>query len=155
MNELTIRQAEARDLPDIIRLLSDDMIGQSREDASVPPNSLYTAAFEAITSDPNQYQAVAILNGNVVGTLQLSFIPGISRLGSWRGQIEGVRISTSQRGGGLGQKMFEWAIEKCRQKGCSLIQLTTDRDRPDAHRFYNKLGFVGSHIGYKMTLKGE
>jgi GNAT superfamily N-acetyltransferase len=89
---------------------------------------------------------------NVVGTLQLSFIPGIARRGAWRGQIEAVRIAAPYRSGGIGQQMFEWAIEEFRAHGCTLVQLTTDKGRPDAHRFYEKLGFVASHEGYKLSL---
>jgi GNAT superfamily N-acetyltransferase len=91
-------------------------------------------------------------DGEVVGTLQLSFLPGIARKGAWRGQIEAVRIAASRRGGGLGQHMFEWAIGECRARGCRLVQLATDRNRPDAHRFYERLGFVASHVGYKLAL---
>jgi GNAT superfamily N-acetyltransferase len=90
--------------------------------------------------------------GAVVGTLQLSFIPGIARTGAWRGQIEAVRIAQALRGSGVGQQMFEWAIAQCRARGCTLVQLTTDKGRPDAHRFYEKLGFVASHEGYKLGL---
>ena len=82
----------------------------------------------------------------------LAFIAGLSRQGAWRGQIEGVRVAAAHRGSGVGQLMFEWAIDQCRAKGCTLVQLTTDKARPDAHRFYERLGFVGSHIGYKLTL---
>jgi GNAT superfamily N-acetyltransferase len=88
----------------------------------------------------------------VVGTLQLSFIPGIAHTGTWRGQIEAVRIAADRRSSGLGQEMFEWAIAQCRGRGCRLVQLTTDKSRPDAHRFYERLGFVASHLGYKLTL---
>ena len=89
----------------------------------------------------------------MVGTLQLSFIPGIARSGAWRGQIEAVRVAASVRSEGLGQQMFEWAIEQCRARGCQLVQLTTDKRRPDAHRFYDRLGFVASHEGYKLNLQ--
>ena len=92
------------------------------------------------------------LHDEVIGTLQLTFIPGLARTGAWRGQIEAVRIAETHRGSGVGQQMFEWAIEQCRARGCKLVQLTTDKARPDAHRFYERLGFVGSHIGYKLTL---
>lgn len=152
MTDIVFRPAQATDLPAIIALLSDDVLGQQREDARSPPNPRYIEAFQAILADPNQLQAVAILREEVIGTLQLTFIPGLARKGAWRGHIEGVRISSAHRGSGVGQQMFEWAIGQCRAKGCDLVQLTTDRQRPDAHRFYEKLGFVGSHIGYKLTL---
>jgi GNAT superfamily N-acetyltransferase len=152
MTDILFRPAQAADLPAIIALLADDVLGQQREDASSPPNRRYVEAFQAILADPNQLQAVAILHEEVIGTLQLTYIPGLARKGAWRGQIEGVRISAAHRGLGVGQQMFEWAIGQCRAKGCDLVQLTTDRERPDAHRFYERLGFVGSHIGYKLTL---
>lgn len=132
-------------------LLADDPLGAGREDASLPLSQDYMAAFDAILADANQLLAVADLGGRVVGTLQLSFIPGISRRGMWRGQIEAVRIAADQRREGLGQAMFEWAIEACRARGCALVQLTTDISRPDAHRFYERLGFVASHAGFKLS----
>lgn len=152
MRSLAIRRARAADLPAIIALLADDALGQHREDSSSPPNPRYVAAFEAIEADPNQLLAVATSADEVIGTLQITFIPGLARTGAWRGQIEAVRIAAAHRGSGLGQQMFEWAIAECRARGCSLVQLTTDRERPDAHRFYERLGFVGSHIGYKLAL---
>jgi len=152
MTGITFRRAQATDLPAIVALLADDVLGQQREDASSPPNPRYVEAFQALDADPNQLQAVATLDGEIVGTLQLTFIPGLARRGAWRGQIEGVRIAAAHRGSGLGQQMFEWAIAQCRAKGCHLVQLTTDKERPDAHRFYERLGFAASHIGYKLAL---
>jgi len=152
MTGITFRRAQATDLPAIVALLADDVLGQQREDASSPPNPRYVEAFQALNADPNQLQAVATLDGEIVGTLQLTFIPGLARRGAWRGQIEGVRIAAAHRGSGLGQQMFEWAIAQCRAKGCHLVQLTTDKERPDAHRFYERLGFAASHIGYKLAL---
>lgn len=152
MSDVSVRRALLADLPAIIALLADDILGQQREDAGSPPNPKYVEAFLAIDADPHQLLAVATLGNEIIGTLQLSFIPGLARMGAWRGQIEGVRIAKSHRGSGLGQQMFEWAIDQCRAKGCNLVQLATDKARPDAHRFYEKLGFVGSHIGYKLTL---
>ena len=147
-----IRKAERRDLPSIIGLLADDPLGHRRELVGDPPASEYTAGFEAITADPNQFLAVAVDADDVVGTLQLSFIPGISRRGAWRGQVEAVRIAASRRSEGLGETLFQWAIGACRERGCALVQLTTDRTRPDAHRFYERLGFEPTHIGYKLKL---
>ena len=109
-------------------------------------------AFEAIDADPNQLLAVAEDDRGVIGTLQLSFIPGLSRKGAWRGQIEAVRVARDCRSEGLGRRMIEWAIAQCRGRDCALVQLTTDKARPDAHRFYEQLGFVASHIGYKLSL---
>jgi GNAT superfamily N-acetyltransferase len=152
MTELKFRAAKIEDLAAIVAMLADDILGKDREDSSTPPNPRYVSALQAIIADPNQMQVVAELNGELVGTMQLSFIPGIARMGAWRGQIEGVRTRAGHRGAGIGQAMFEWAIEESRQRGCSLVQLTTDKDRPDAHRFYEKLGFVATHLGYKLKL---
>ncbi len=150
--DVLFRRAEEEDLPAIVMLLADDVLGASREDAGMPPAEPYVRAFADIRRDRNQFLAVAEISGAVVGVLQLSFIPGLSRMGAWRGQIESVRIGSSMRGSGLGERMFEWAIETCRSRGCSLVQLTTDKGRPDAHRFYEKLGFVATHEGYKLQL---
>ncbi|MGE8675759.1 MAG: N-acetyltransferase family protein [Achromobacter kerstersii] len=146
------RRARQEDLPQIVAMLADDELGATREDASVPLNPRYTAAFAAIAQDSNQFLAVVEQDSHLVGCLQLSFIPGLSRLGQWRGQIESVRIASSSRGQGLGRAMFEWAIEQCRQQGCGIVQLTTDRARPDARRFYESLGFVATHDGMKLSL---
>lgn len=127
------------------------MLGSTREDPSSPPNARYVEAFAAIERDANQMMVVVEQGGAVVGCLQLSFIPGLSRLGAWRGQIESVRISSSLRGGGLGRAMFEWAIAQCRDRGCELVQLTTDKARPDARRFYESLGFKATHEGMKLS----
>jgi GNAT superfamily N-acetyltransferase len=151
-DEIKFRRAKLTDLSAIISLLADDVLGRQREDVGSPLNPKYVEAFRVIDADSNQLLVVATYGNTVVGTLQLTFIPGLSRKGGWRGQIEGVRIASSSRGSGLGQQMVEWAIENCKIKGCDLIQLTTDKARPDAHRFYEKLGFVGSHVGYKLSL---
>lgn len=152
MNQISFRRAGETDLPAIIALLADDELGRQREDTSHPLAECYRNAFKALDADPNQFLAVVTEDDIVVGTLQLSFIPGLSRKGAWRGQIEAVRIAADRRGGGLGRQMFEWAIAECRARGCDLVQLTTDRDRLDAHRFYEQLGFSASHIGYKLAL---
>ena len=149
---LWLRRATEADLPAIIAMLADDGLGAGREDASLPLAAPYLAAFAAIAADANQFLAVAELDGAVVGTLQLSFIPGLSHKGAWRGQIESVRVASSQRGTGLGQRIFEWAITQCRARGCRMVQLTTDKSREDAHRFYARLGFVASHEGFKLKL---
>ena len=133
-------------------MLADDELGSSREDVRTPPNAHYVTAFDAISSDKNQLLLVAEQAGAVVGFLQISIIPGLARLGTTRGQIEGVRIARSARGSGLGSQMVLRAIEECRQRGCGLVQLTTDKTRPDAHRFYEALGFTASHEGMKLAL---
>ncbi|MDO1580559.1 GNAT family N-acetyltransferase [Rhizobium oryzicola] len=146
------RKATASDLPAIIAMLADDALGLTREVISDPVDRRYVEAFEAIERDPNQWLAVAVDDEDaVIGCLQLSFIPGLSRLGLWRGQIESVRIASSQRGSGLGGEMIRWAIEQCRARGCGLVQLTSDKRREDALRFYEKLGFEATHEGFKLT----
>jgi GNAT superfamily N-acetyltransferase len=152
MTQISFRRARETDLPAIIAMLADDELGRQREDTSHPLAECYKSAFKALDADPNQFLAVVTEDEVVVGTLQLTFIPGLSRKGAWRGQIEAVRIAGHRRGGGLGRQMFEWAIAQCRERGCNLVQLTTDRDRLDAHRFYEQLGFTASHIGYKLAL---
>ncbi len=150
MIDVTFRPAVRADLPAIVALLADDPIGRTREAA--PADARYEAAFAAIVADPNQLQAVAERDRRVIGCLQLSFIPGLARAGAWRGQIEGVRVAEDQRGTGLGRAMLAWAVAQCRARGCGLVQLTTDRQRPEAHRFYESLGFVASHVGMKLAL---
>ena len=152
MTEPQFRRARRADLPAIVAMLADDTLGQSREDPREPLDARYVTAFEAMDRDPAQFLMVVELDGAVVGCLQLSFIPGLSRLGMLRGQIESVRIAASQRGGGLGRAMFEWAIAESRARGCGLVQLTTDKARPDARRFYESLGFKASHDGMKLAL---
>ena len=149
---LSFRTATLADLPAIIALLADDHLGREREILSDPPDSRYVSAFEAIAADANQRLVVAEQAGQVVGTLQMSFIPGLSHTGAWRGQIESVRIASSLRGSGAGQQMFAWALAEFKARGCDVVQLTTDQSRSDAQRFYQKLGFVGSHLGFKIKL---
>lgn len=152
MCELHFRRATAADLGAIVALLADDVLGASRENASPTVADCYLAAFAEIDADPNQFLCVVEDGQQIVGTLQLTFIPGLSRNGSKRGQIEAVRITKDRRGGKLGEAMFAWAIKKCRAKGCSLVQLTTDKARSDAHRFYERLGFEPTHTGYKLKV---
>jgi ribosomal protein S18 acetylase RimI-like enzyme len=149
MSGVIFRAATAADVPGIVVLLADDVLGAARER---PGDPAYEAAFAAIAADANQLLAVAELDGSLVGCLQLTFIPGLSHRGAWRGQIESVRIDASQRGSGLGRRMLDWAIEQCRARGCRLVQLTTDKARGDAMRFYESLGFTASHEGMKRVL---
>ena len=151
-NTLNIRDASVDDLPDIVALLVADALGRQREASSLPLDARYLKAFKAVQQDANQRLLVGVIDARVMACLQLSFIPGLSRLGAWRGQIESVRISSDYRGQGLGHVIFQWAIEACRERGCSLIQLTTDKRRADATRFYESLGFVASHEGMKLDL---
>ncbi|MFJ3621004.1 GNAT family N-acetyltransferase [Streptomyces iakyrus] len=150
MGDLEIRSAVTDDVPAIVAMLADDPLGAQRES----PDDLgpYLAALERLSADPNQHVVVAVRQGRVVGTLQLTIIPGLSRRGATRSIIEGVRIHTDERGSGLGTQLIEWAIDTSREQGCQLVQLTSDRTRSDAHRFYERLGFTASHTGFKLQL---
>ncbi|MEN8649858.1 GNAT family N-acetyltransferase [Streptomyces sp. 21So2-11] len=160
MSDLEIHAAAPEDIPAIVAMLADDALGARRES----PDDLtpYTAAFERLAADPNQHVVVAVRVGTagkgttgtekVVGTLQLTIVPGLSRRGSTRSIIEGVRIHADERGSGLGTRLIEWAIDESRRQNCQLVQLTTDATRTDAHRFYERLGFEPSHIGFKMSI---
>jgi ribosomal protein S18 acetylase RimI-like enzyme len=150
--DLTFRAATMDDLPAIVGLLADDALGSTRELVGEPIDERYVEAFRSITADPRQLLAVADREGRISGCLQLTFIPGLSRLGSWRGQVESVRIADEEQGRGVGRAMLEWAIEVCRERRCRLLQLTTDKSRPEALRFYESLGFVASHEGMKLSL---
>jgi ribosomal protein S18 acetylase RimI-like enzyme len=153
MAALIFREARIEDVPAIVALLAADVMGKTREIVSDPVDPRYLVGFAAVAADPNQMLAVAEQHGIVVGCLQMSFLPGLSRLGAWRGQIEGVRVAAEARGGGIGQAMMVWAIDQCRARGCDLIQLTTDTRRADAQRFYVALGFTPSHVGMKLDLR--
>jgi ribosomal protein S18 acetylase RimI-like enzyme len=152
VEHIVFRSALLSDVPAIVALLADDELGSQREITGTPLDQRYVDAFDAIEADANQRLVVVVDGNEVIGTLQISFIPGIARMGAWRGQIEAVRIAAHRRDSGLGHKMFEWAISECRSRACSLVQLTTDKSRTDAHRFYEKLGFTASHEGYKLAL---
>jgi GNAT superfamily N-acetyltransferase len=149
MADVVIRRAVASDVPAIVAMLADDPLGARRERPGDPG---YAAAFTVIDSDPHQLLVVAVLGAEVVGTLQLTFIPGLSRVGAMRGLIEAVRVRADQRGGGLGGRLAQWAIDTARERGAALVQLTTDASRKDAHRFYERLGFSASHVGMKLML---
>ncbi|GAL22235.1 transcriptional regulator [Vibrio maritimus] len=146
------RQAQEEDLTVLIHMLADDPLGAKREDLSISINKKYIDAMKAISDDPNNELWVVEAGGAVIGMLQLTFIPYLTHIGSWRCLIEGVRIAKSHRGQGLGEQMFEHAIDRARSRGCNLVQLTSDKQRPDALRFYEKLGFVASHEGFKLAL---
>jgi len=152
MTDLSFRKATRADLPAIVAMLADDPLGAAREEFADPLPAVYLEAFAALERDPNQFLAIVEAGGQIVGTLQLSFIPGLSRRGAWRGLIESVRIASSFRGQRIGEQMIRWAIAQCRERGCKLVQLTTDKSRVDAHRFYDRLGFTASRIGYKLDL---
>ncbi|MEU0388073.1 GNAT family N-acetyltransferase [Streptomyces chartreusis] len=150
MGDLEIRAAAADDVPAIVAMLADDPLGAQRES----PDDLapYLTALERLSADPNQRLVVAVREGRVVGTLQLTIIPGLSRRGATRSIIEGVRVHADERGSGLGTHLIEWAIDESRDQGCHLVQLTSDKTRTDAHRFYERLGFTASHTGFKLPL---
>lgn len=148
--EPLVRPATRDDIPAIIDLLADDRLGKTREN----PDDLapYESAFARLSADPGQHLVVAERDGRIVGTLQLSLIPGLSRRGTTRSIIEAVRVSSSERGSGLGATLIEWAVGESRRLGADLVQLTSDATRTDAHRFYERLGFVKSHVGFKLSL---
>lgn len=150
MGDLEIRPAALDDLSAIVGMLADDPLGAQRES----PDDLapYVSALERLSSDPNQHLVVATREGRVVGTLQLTVVPGLSRRGATRSIIEGVRIHADERGSGLGTRLIEWAVEESRRQNCQLVQLTSDSTRTDAHRFYERLGFTASHVGFKLAL---
>ncbi|MFD7694364.1 GNAT family N-acetyltransferase [Streptomyces sp. NPDC059805] len=150
MGDLEIRPAVADDVPAIVGMLADDPLGAQRES----PDDLtpYLAALERLQGDPHQHVVVAVREDRVVGTLQLTIVPGLSRRGATRSIIEGVRIHADERGSGLGTQLIEWAVDESRRQDCQLVQLTSDKTRTDAHRFYERLGFTSSHAGFKLQL---
>ncbi|GAA2294282.1 GNAT family N-acetyltransferase [Streptomyces atrovirens] len=150
MDDLEIRAAVADDVPAIVGMLADDPLGARRE--SPDDLSPYLTALERLDADPNQHLVVAVREGRVVGTLQLTVVPGLSRRGATRSIIEAVRVHADERGSGLGSRLVEWAIDASRREGCQLVQLTSDNTRTDAHRFYERLGFTASHVGFKLPL---
>ncbi len=148
---MKIRKAVKKDLEAIVAMLADDPLGSQREDYRVPLPAAYLQAFEAIVSDPNQeLMVVEDKSGEVIGTFQLTFIPYLTYQGRCRAQIEAVRIRKDHRGAGLGRQMFQWAIKRAEEKGAHLLQLTTDKKRPEALKFYESLGFIASHEGMKL-----
>ncbi|SBT36923.1 GNAT family N-acetyltransferase [Micromonospora auratinigra] len=150
MTELIFREAARADLPAIIALLADDVLGKARDFTEV--DEAYEKAFAEITADPRNHLVVAELAGEPVGCMQLTYIPGLGRHGAERSLIESVRVRSDLRGQGVGRAMMHWAIDRARERGCALVQLTTDKTRADAHRFYLGLGFVASHEGMKLAL---
>lgn len=152
MQSLTFREACREDVPGLVAMLADDALGAQREQNTDPLPESYYQAFASIDDDPHNELVVATIGETIVGMLQLTFIPYLTYRGGWRALIEGVRVTSDQRGSGLGRKMLEWAIARAREKGCHLVQLTTDKSRPDALRFYETLGFIPSHEGMKLHL---
>ncbi|MFF0173457.1 GNAT family N-acetyltransferase [Micromonospora profundi] len=150
MSDMIFREATRADLPAVIALLADDVLGRARDFTAV--DEAYERAFAAIDADPRNQLIVAEQDGDLVGCLQITYIPGLSRHGAERSLIESVRVRADRRGQGLGRDLMTWAIGQARQRGCALVQLTADKTRADAHRFYLGLGFVASHEGMKLAL---
>lgn len=154
MPSFKIRPAGESDLFQIVGMLSDDPLGSQRERLDSPLPSSYYAAFEAIEQDVNNELVVAEDEEAVIlAVLQITFTPYITHQGGWRATIEGVRVNRDFRGSGVGRKLFAWAIERAQERGCHLVQLTTDKERPEALRFYESLGFIASHEGMKLKLR--
>jgi GNAT superfamily N-acetyltransferase len=151
---LVARRAQRADLPRLLELLADDVLGKNREGVG-SDDVAYAQAFDVIDSDRNQCLLVAEVDGSIAGMLQITFIPGLSRRGAWRANIEAVRVDSQLRSRGIGGWLIERAIDLARERGCRLVQLTSDKRRADAHRFYGRLGFSATHEGYKLVLDAD
>lgn len=152
-HKLTFRLATEDDLLDIVRMLSDDALGATREKVSESLSENYIKAFNIINADPNQELTIVEMDGEKIATFHLTFIQYLTHQGGLRAQIEAVRTNSKYRGQGIGKKVFEYAIERAKEKDCVMLQLTTDKQRPDAIRFYESIGFVATHEGMKLRLK--
>ncbi|QZH75662.1 MAG: GNAT family N-acetyltransferase [Erythrobacter sp.] len=152
MDQLTYRAATEADLPFLDALAAEDEIGAARDPLRPDHAEQALEGLRAIAADPNHTLYIVGHAGAPVGSFQLSFIPGVSRKGAWRGQIENVRVLAASRGHGIGEAMMRWAIARCKERGCGVVQLTSYRTRDAAHRFYERLGFVGTHTGFKLLL---
>lgn len=150
---IAIREARRGDLPRVVALLADDPLGAGRERPGEPLDPAYAAAFEAMAAQGGNLLLVAAAGEEVVGCLQLVFISGLARAGMLRAQIEGVRVASTYRGRRIGECLVEEAVARARAAGCGLVQLTSDASRTDAHRFYQRLGFVATHVGMKLSLR--
>ena len=164
--DLHVRAATRADLPGIVAMLADDQLGATRENASLPLDQPYLAAFDTIDADPHNELLVVVEahagdggdasdEAALMGVMQLTFIPSISHHGGWRTLIEGVRVQRQARGRGIGAFMIRWAIERARDRGCMMVQLTSNKSREDARRFYERLGFEATHEGFKLALSGD
>ncbi|WP_423800818.1 N-acetyltransferase family protein [Neobacillus sp. SAB-20_R2A] len=151
--EIQFRIATEQDLDRIVEMLADDELGRKRERYEQPLPESYTKAYQAITSDANNELVVAYQGNEILGVQQITFTPYITHQGGWRATIEGVRTTSSVRGKGVGTELIKWAIQRAKERGCHLIQLTTDKQRVDALRFYERLGFKSTHEGLKMKLE--
>ncbi len=152
---ILLRKATRDDVAAIVQLFANDMLGSRRESQEEHIPECYYEAFAAIDTDKNNCLIVAEDNGKVVGTLQLTFIVNMSFYGAKRALIEGVHVASDYRNQGIGQHMMQWAIDAANKQGCRFVQLTSNKLRKDAHRFYQRLGFADSHEGFKMELRKE
>ncbi|WP_338240545.1 GNAT family N-acetyltransferase [Aurantiacibacter hainanensis] len=152
MPALTYREATEADLTFLDALIGQDEVAARRD--GIPPDNdaQQREAIRAIAADPNHELWIVESEGAPVASFHLSYLPGVSRQGAWRGQIESVRVAKDVRGQGTGEAMMRWAIERCRDRGCGVVQLTSDRQREAAHRFYERLGFRPTHTGFKLKL---
>ncbi len=146
------RIAMEEDVSEIVQMLADDELGNKRERYEQPLPTCYLEAFQAIDQDHNNELVVAVKSEKVIGVLQLTYIPYLTYKGGWRALIESVRVHSRARGSGIGEQLMKWAIQRAKEAGCHVVQLTTDKQRPDALRFYKKLGFIDSHEGMKYHL---
>lgn len=151
-NQVTFREATIQDLDRIVYMISDDILGNTRELYTRPLPESYVKAFQSIDSDPNNELVVVCFGEEIAGVQQITFTPYITHQGGWRATIEGVRIASSARGKGVGSMLIRWAIQRAKERGCRMVQLTTDKKRPEALHFYEKLGFKASHEGMKLHL---
>ena len=150
---LRFRLAGRADVPSIVRLLADDDLGSQRERYEDPLPEVYYSAFEQIEQDPNHELIIDERNEDVIGTLHLMFLPSISFQGGLRAQIESVRVDKPFQSQGIGSALMQWSMQRAKQRGARIVQLTTHKTRVDAHRFYERLGFKGTHLGMKLNLK--
>ncbi len=150
--QLNFREATQTDIPTLITLLADDPLGKIREDSSSPLNARYLESFTQIDADPNNELIVVAHENTIIGMLQLTFIPYLTHTGSVRCLIEGVRIDKEYRGMGLGSRCFQWAIDRAKERGCNIVQLTSNKQRTEAIKFYKNLGFEATHEGFKLTI---
>ena len=150
--KLIFREAKESDLPTLIKLLADDQLGSERESASLPLDQAYIDAFQSISTDQNNELIIVENNNEIIGMLQITYIPYLSHMGAWRCLIEAVRVHKNYRGQGIGTSVFKWAIQQAREKGCFMVQLTSNKQRDSAIRFYKDLGFIASHEGFKLQL---
>ena len=149
---ISFRNAVENDLELIVQMLADDDLGATRERFEIPLPDSYRAAFQSIDNDPNIELIVAYDDDGVIGVMQVTFTPHLTYQGGWRATIEGVRTHSNHRGQGVGTRLIREAIERARKRGCHMVQLTTNKGRVDALRFYEHLGFVASHEGLKLNL---